>query len=240
MSFTKRLTGTWHQRQLWFPRFSGTAPLSGNVSAPLPLLYLKKYVHTSNYAFYVHTGDSNTHRAINIYNGIIFPSLNPAKCTPIIGPWTESTWSVQFYRTKLDATSLWCHKITSKYYEVGPENWHFIFIEMRPLPAYLRENFKSFLSGAFRIKFFIWRYCKYKEWASYFSAFMENELEWGSDKSSENRFTVHGICHIPHPSSFSHEHRKKDTHSLNVPRGNMGYGLLYTKGSNDERYSLPC
>ena len=26
---------------------------------------------------------------------------------------------------------------------------------MRPLPAYLRENFKSFLSGAFRIKFFL-------------------------------------------------------------------------------------
>ena len=35
-----------------------------------------------------------------IYNGNIFPSLNPAKCTPIIGPWTESTWSVQFYRAK--------------------------------------------------------------------------------------------------------------------------------------------
>ena len=44
---------------------------------------------------------------------------------------------------------------------------------------------------------------------------MENELGWGSDKSSENRFAVHGICHVPHPSSFSHERRKKDTHSLN-------------------------
>ena len=28
---------------------------------------------------------------------------------------------------------------------------------------------------------------------------------------------VHGICHVPHPSSFSHERRKKDTHSLNNP-----------------------
>ena len=43
----------------------------------------------------------------------------------------------------------------------------------------------------------------------------ENELGWGSDKSSENRFAVHGICHVPHPSSFSNERRKKDTHSLN-------------------------
>ena len=114
-----------------------------------------------------------------------------------------------FLPRKTRATSLWRHKITSKYYEVGQENWHFIFIEMRPLPAYLRENFKSFLSVTFRIKFFIWRYCKYKEWASYFSAFMGNELGWGSDKSSENRFAVHGICHVPHPSSFSHERRKK-------------------------------
>ena len=115
---------------------------------------------------------------------------------------------------KTRATSLWRHKITSKYYEVGQENWHFISIEMRPLQAYFREKLKRFLSGAFRIKFFIWRYCKYKEWASYFSAFMGNELGWGSDKSSENRFAVHGICHVPHPSSFPHERRKKDTHSL--------------------------
>ena len=25
---------------------------------------------------------------------------------------------------------------------------------------------------------------------------------------------VHGICHVPHPSSFPHERRKKDSHSL--------------------------
>ena len=114
------------------------------------------------------------------------------------------------------ATSLCRHKITSIYYEVGQKNLYFIFIEMRPLSAYFRDNFKSFLSGAFRIECFIWRYCKYKEWASYFSAFMGNELGWGSGKSSENRFAVHGICHVPHPSSFSHEHRKKDTHSLKL------------------------
>ena len=87
---------------------------------------------------------------------------------------------------KTRATSSWRHKIKSKYYEVGQENWHFIFIEMRLLQAYFREKFKRFLSGALRIKFFIWRYCKYKELASYFSAFMGNELGWGSDKSSED------------------------------------------------------
>ena len=43
---------------------------------------------------------------------------------------------------------------------------------------------------------------------SYFSALMGNELWWGSDKSSE---VVHGICHVSHPSSFSHERRKKDS-----------------------------
>ena len=80
---------------------------------------------------------------LNIYNGIIFPSLNPAKRTPIISPWTESTWSVCVLPRKTRATSLWRHKITSKYYKVGQEKWQFIFIEMRPLPAYLRENFKS-------------------------------------------------------------------------------------------------
>ena len=37
---------------------------------------------------------------------------------------------------------------------------------------------------------------------SYIPAFMGNELGRGSDKSSKNRFAVHGICHVPHPSSF--------------------------------------
>ena len=65
---------------------------------------------------------------------------------------------------KTRATSLWHHKITSKYYEVGQENWHFIFIEMRQLQPISEIISKVFLSGAFRLKFFIWRYCKYKEW----------------------------------------------------------------------------
>ena len=47
----------------------------------------------------------------------------------------------------------------------------------------LRDNFKSFLSGAFRKKFFVGRYCKYKEWVSYFSAFIGNELRGSRDLS---------------------------------------------------------
>ena len=82
---------------------------------------------------------------------------------------------------------------------------------MRPLPAYLRDNFKSFLSGAFRKKFFVGRYCKYKEWVSYFSAFMGNELGWGSDKSSENHFAVHGICHVSHQVHFPWTQKKRDS-----------------------------
>ena len=46
---------------------------------------------------------------------------------------------------------------------------------------------------------------------SYFPAFMRNERWWGSDKSSENRFAVHGIRHVPHPSSFPMNAEKRDS-----------------------------
>ena len=126
---------------------------------------------------------------------------------------------------KTRATSLWRHTITSKYYESAKENWHFIFIEMKLLPADLRENFESFCLGLLEKAFFVGRYCKYKEWVSYFSAFMGNELGWGSDKSSENRFAVHGICHVPHPSSFPMNAEKKDTHFLNIYNGRISPSL---------------
>ena len=114
---------------------------------------------------------------------------------------------------KTRATALWRHKITSKYYEVYQEKKHW----NETIASLFKREFQHFfLSGAFRIIFFIWRYCIYKEWASYFSAFMGNELGWGSDKSSKKRFAVHEICHVPHPSSFSHERRKKDAHSWNI------------------------
>ena len=124
-------------------------------------------------------------------------------------------------------TSLWRHKVTSKCYEEVQENCHFVFIVMRSLLAYSRENFISFFFyGAFKKGFMLevkekyrgmfeiqksgdktssgeigldirthaspkvgqdqvsggvsvlcWhaapvRYCKYKGWVSYFSAFI--------------------------------------------------------------------
>ena len=60
--------------------------------------------------------------------------------------------------------------------------------------------------------------------AIFFSRFMGNESQCGTNKSHENRFAVHAIC-LFHTSRFtrfvcsalrfiSHEPRKKDTHSL--------------------------
>ena len=42
-----------------------------------------------------------------------------------------------------------------------------------------------------------------------FSALMGNELGWGSDKSYENGFAVHRICHVCHLSSFPINAEKK-------------------------------
>ena len=83
------------------------------------------------------------------------------------------------------------------------------------IASLFKREFQKNFSGAFRKMFYVGRYCKYKEWVSYFLAFMGNELGWGSDKSSESRFAVHGICHVPHPSSFP-MNAEKDTHSLSI------------------------
>ena len=106
--------------------------------------------NTSNCFEISHTKEANVRDTFEyIYNGNIFPSLNPAKRTPIIGQWTELTWSVAVLPRKTRAMSLLRHKITSKYYEVGQENWHFTFIEMRPFQAFFRENFKTFFVWGF-------------------------------------------------------------------------------------------
>ena len=46
---------------------------------------------------------------------------------------------------------------------------------------------------------------------------MGNELGWGSDKSSKNRFGGSWDLSRASPKFISHEHRKKDTHSLTKP-----------------------
>ena len=76
------------------------------------------------------------------------------------------------------------------------------YIYWNEVIASLFKRSQNFFSGAVRKRFYVGRYCKYKEWVSYFPAFMGNELGWGSDKSSENRFADHGICHVPRLSSF--------------------------------------
>ena len=48
-----------------------------------------------------------------------------------------------------------------------------------------------------------------------FSGFMGNESERGTNKSSENRFTVHAIC-LSCTLIHSPWIQKKDTHSLNI------------------------
>ena len=90
--------------------------------------------------------------------------------------------------------TLWRHKTTSKCYEEVSENWHLYQLKWGhcwPIQARISE---FFFSGAFKNRFFVWRYCKYKDWVSYFPAFMGNELGWGSAKSSEKRFTGFVSC----------------------------------------------
>ena len=94
----------------------------------------------------------------------------------------------------------------------------------------LMREFQKLLSEAFRKKFFVGRYCKYKEWVSYFSAFMGNEPGWGSDKSSENRFAVHGICHVPRYSSFPMNAKKTLIPLLNAKYWNCFFVQRMTKG----------
>ena len=81
-----------------------------------------------------------------------------------------------------------------------------------------------------------WRHCKYKEWVSFFSRFMGNESQCGTNKSREPRFffSVHGKwiavrnkqiareplrgsrdLFVPHCDSFPMNREKKDTHSFN-------------------------
>ena len=130
----------------------------------------------------------------NIYNGNIFPSLNPAKIFQFISRWTESTKSSAVgpnYRAMINTSNevksplLW-------------EFWVYNF-SLRILERVLGR-----------------KYCKYKEWVSFFLG------SWGMNRSAEqtnrprtaSRFTRF-VC--PALRFIPHEPRKKDTHSLNKP-----------------------
>ena len=128
-----------------------------------------------------------------IYNGNIFPSLNPAKNFQFISRWTEST--------KSSAVGPNHRAVINTSNEVkSPLLWEFgIYnFSLRILERVLR-----------------WKHCKYKEWVSFFLG------SWGMNRSAEqtnrsrtaSRFTRF-VC--PALRFIPHEPRKKDTHSLNV------------------------
>ena len=127
-----------------------------------------------------------------IYNGNIFPSLNPAKIFQFISRWTEST--------KSSAVGPNHRAVINTSNEVkSPLLWEFWIynFSLRILERVLR-----------------WKHCKYKEWVSFFLG------SWGMNRSAEqtnqprtaSRFTRF-VC--PVLRFIPHEPRKKDTHSLN-------------------------
>ena len=128
---------------------------------------------------------------LNIYNGNIFPSLNPAKIFQFIYRWTESTKSSAVgpnYRAVINTSN-----------EVkSPLPWEFWIYNFSPR---ILERVLG------------WKHCKYKEWVSFFLG------SWGMNRSAEQtnrprtasqftRFVCPALRFIPH------EPRKKDTHSL--------------------------
>ena len=133
---------------------------------------------------------NNVHH--NIYNGNIFPSLNPAKIFQFIYRWTESTKSSA----------------------VGPNHRAVINTSNEVKSPLLWEFWIYNFSLRILERVLGWKHCKYKEWVSFFLG------SWGMNRSAEQtnrprtalrftRFVCPALRFIPH------EPRKKDTHSLN-------------------------
>ena len=129
-----------------------------------------------------------------IYNGNIFPSLNPAKNFQFISRWTESTKSSA----------------------VGPNHRAVINTSNEVKNPLLWEFWIYNFSLRILERVLGWKHCKYKEWVSFFLG------SWGMNRSAEqtnrprtaSRFTRF-VC--PALRFIPHEPRKKDTHSLNIP-----------------------
>ena len=127
----------------------------------------------------------------NIYNGNIFPSLNPAKIFQFISRWTESTKSSA----------------------VGPNHRAVINTSNEVRSPLLWEFWIYNFSLRILERVLGWKHCKYKEWVSFFLG------SWGMNRSAEqtnrqrtaSRFTRF-VC--PALRFIPHEPRKKDTHSL--------------------------
>ena len=127
-----------------------------------------------------------------IYNGNIFPSLNPANFFQFISRWTESTKSSA----------------------VGPNHRAVINTSNEVKSPLLWEFWIYNFSLRILERVLVWKHCKYKEWVSFFLG------SWGMNRSAEqtnrprtaSRFTRF-VC--PVLRFIPHEPRKKDTHSLN-------------------------
>ena len=96
------------------------------------------------------SADSWTHAKPNgcyyIYNGNIFPSLNPAKIFQFISRWTESTKSSA----------------------LGPNHRAVINTSNEVKSPLLWEFWIYNYSLRILERVFVWKHCKYKEWVSFF------------------------------------------------------------------------
>ena len=127
----------------------------------------------------------------SIYNGKIFPSLNPAKIFQFISRWTESTKSSA----------------------VGPNHRAVINTSNEVKSPLLWEFWIYNFSLWILERVLDWKHCKYKEWVSFFLG------SWGMNRSAGqtnrvNREAVLGRFVCSALRFIPHEPRKKDTHSL--------------------------
>ena len=157
-------------------------------------------------SFHLNQREASLNTFFNIYNGNIFPSLNPAKIFQFISRWTESTKSSA----------------------VGPNHRAVINTSNEVKSPLLWEFWIYNLSLRILERVLGWKHCKYKEWVSFFLG------SWGMNRSAEQtnrprtaslftRFVCPALRFIPH------EPRKKDTHSLIILTPTFPYLAIHCK-----------
>ena len=126
-----------------------------------------------------------------IYNGNIFPSLNPANIFQFISRWTESTKSSA----------------------VGPNHCAVIKTSNEVKSPLLWEFWIYNFSLRILERVLGWKHCKYKEWVSFFWVHGEwyRSAEQTNRPRTASRF-MRFVC--PALRFIPHEPRKKGTHSL--------------------------
>ena len=120
--------------------------LQNNILSNIEELKMLKKNNTIMCDTYIRLYYNSFHSAAYIYNGNIFPSLNPAKNFQFISRWTESTKS-SAVRPNHRAVINTSNEVKSP---LLGEFWIYNF-SLRSLERVLG-----------------WKHCKYKEWASFF------------------------------------------------------------------------